>query len=211
MSLEPPPDPLDPTIETVPAGTVLYRVHDPVLPSGVVNDGTVMNPGFGKPTRFAFFGDPPVPALYAADQPEGAVHESILHDAEPGSFIPQAQWQTKVLTAIEVTADLAVAAFRSDGLRRFGLFPADLTDTNPSEYPETVKWPEAVWRDGLHDVAYRCRHYNSSEAVCLFGDRLPTGALRVARTHADTRLFALPEDAEWLASLALAMRVVLRP
>lgn len=211
MSLRPPPDPLDPMVETIQAGTVLYRVHEPMFPSGVANDGTAMNPGFGKPTRFAFFGNPTVPVMYAADRPEGAVHESILHDAEPGTFIPQVHWRSKVLSVVQLTTDLTVAAFHSDGLRRFGLYPSDLTDTDPRAYPETVQWAEAAWRDGLHGVAYMCRHYNSSKAFCLFGDRLSRGALQALPGHAGTSVFALPSDAEWLASLALAMRVVIRP
>ncbi|HEY5878093.1 MAG TPA: RES family NAD+ phosphorylase [Nakamurella sp.] len=186
-------------------------MHEPVFPSGAVNDGTVMNPGFGKPTRFAFFGHPVVPVLYAADQPEGAVHESILHDAEPGMFVPRVNWQSKVLSAIQVTADLTVASFHSDGLRRFGLYSADLTDTDSTTYAQTVRWAEAAWREGAHGVAYMCRRYNSSKALCLFGDRLPTNTLRPIPGHAATRVFILPADAEWLAALALAMRVVIRP
>lgn len=211
MSQSPPAGPLDPKVETIPAGTTLYRVHETVFPSGAANDGTAMNPGLGKPTRFAFFGDPAVPVLYAADRPEGAVHERILHDAEPGTFIPQAHWQSKMLTVLRVTTGLSVAAFHSDGLRRFGLYPSDLTDTDLRAYPETVQWAEAAWRDGLHGVAYMCRHYNSSKALCLFGDRLPLGALQPVPHHIDGRVFALPADADWLASLALAIRVVIRP
>lgn len=211
MSPAPPPHPFDPNVETIPTGTILYRVHEPVFPSGVVNDGTQTNPGHGKPTRFAFFGDPIVPVLYAADRAEGAVHESILHDAEPGSYIPQAQWTSKVLSVLRSTSDLTVATFHSDGLRRFGLYPADLTDTDPRAYHETVRWAEAAWEVGLHGVAYMCRHYNTSKAFCLFGDRLPPACLHPITDHADTRLFSLSPDAEWLASLAMAMRVVIRP
>lgn len=149
--------------------------------------------------------------LYAADQPEGAVHESILHDAEPGTFVPRAHWQSKILSAIRITTDLTLASFHSDGLRRYGLYPADLTDTDSTTYPHTVRWAEAAWRHRTHGVAYMCRHYNSGKAVCLFGDRLPADALRPVPGHPDTRVFVLPVDAEWLAALALAMRVVIRP
>ncbi|PRZ40897.1 hypothetical protein CLV47_11362 [Antricoccus suffuscus] len=94
---------------------------------------------------------------------------------------------------------------------KVGLFPSDLTDTDPRAYPETVRWAEAAWLEGLSGVTYMCRHYNSSKAFCLFGDRLSRGALQALPGHASTRVFALPSDAEWLASLALAMRVVIRP
>lgn len=207
----PPPDPFDPVFETIPAGTVLYRVHEPSYPNGVVNDGTAMNPGYGKRRRFAFFGDPIVPVMYAAYRPEGAVHESILHDAEPGTFIPQMQWRSKILSALTVATAMTVASFHSDGLRRFGLFPADLTDTLPTAYPDTVRWAHAAWLAGAQGVSYMCRHYNTSKAVCLFGDRLPVGTLHPVADHDDARVFALPMDSDWLASLAFAMRATIRP
>lgn len=211
MTLSPPPDPFDPIVETVPAGTTLYRVHESRFPSGRTNDGTVFNPGFGRPTRFAFFGTPPVPVLYAAATPAGAVHESILHSAEPGSFIPTVHWRSKVLSVLSTTADLRLAAFHSDGLRRFGLYPADLTDTDLRAYPQTVAWAEAAWRIGLDGVCYMSRHHNTSKAVCLFGDRPGTPPLTVEPDHPDGRFFALPQDAEWLAGLAWSIRVTLRP
>lgn len=206
-----PPEPFDPLPETIEAGTVLYRVHEPVFPGDLENDGTLPNPGMGKPCRFAFFGDPAVPVLYVADQPAGAVHESILHDAEAGEFIPGVHWRTKVLTALEVVRGIEVASFHSAGLRRFHLYASDLTDTSREAYPHTVRWAEAAWKVGAQGVSYMCRHFNSSKALCLFGDRLPSGTLRPVPDHPETRSFTLPEDGEWLARLALDMRVTIRP
>lgn len=209
-----PPEPFDPVSETIPAGTVLYRVHEPTLPSGERNDGTLFNPGFGRPSRFAFFGDPPVPVLYAADTPEAAVHETILHDAEPRSFIPRATWARKVLTPIRTTTEIRVAAFHSDGLRRFGLFPADLTDTDVTAYPHTVAWAQAAHRAGFAGVSYMPRHYNARRDYCLFGSvgaEKQGDVLRAEPEHPSSRMFALPRDTEWLASLAAAMRAVIRP
>jgi hypothetical protein len=205
-----PPEPFDPLTETIPAGSVFYRVHEPAFPDGSGNDGTVPNPGYGKPTRFAFFGDPPVPVLYLADKPEGAVHESILHDAEPGSFIPRVRWRTKVLSAITVRTDLEVAVFHSDGLRKFNLYAHNLTDTDATRYPQTVHWAEAAWCAGAQGVSYMCRHYNTARALCLFGDRLPPGGLQTDADHPAARAFALPQDAEWATGLALTIGVVLR-
>ncbi len=60
-------------------------------------------------------------------------------------------------------------------------------------------------------VTYLSRHYHSGKALCLFGDRLEPGSLRVDVTHPDTRVFALPQDAEWFAALAAAIHVTTRP
>lgn len=61
MSLGRPPDRFDAADEPLPRGQRLYRGHS--------NTRTVaeFNPGVGSPTRLAFFGDPSVPVVYAAD------------------------------------------------------------------------------------------------------------------------------------------------
>lgn len=145
---------------------------------------------------------PPVPfdpelEVIAAGTVLYRVHETILHDAEPGAFIPRVHWQTKVLSALRTTTDISVAS--------------DLTDTDATTYPATVRWAEAAWGSGLGGVSYMSRHDNSSKAVCLFTDRLDPTCLVADPEHPENRTFAIPEDAEWLASLALAMRVILRP
>lgn len=210
-ALPPPPQPFTPLVETIRPGTVWFRVHEPDFPDGSHNDGTIANPGLGKPTRFAFFGDPPVSVLYAADRPEGAVRESILHDVEPGEFVPGAHWRSKVLSAFEVARSFRVAAFHSGGLRRFGLYAKDLTDTDRTRYRDTVRWGGSAWAAGARGVSYMCRHFNTSRALCLFGDRISPGALRPLPGHPDSRAFGLPQDAEWLAAIAVSMDVVLRP
>lgn len=72
----------NPLSVTLKAGQRLYRVSS--NESGRL--GNAFNPGTGKqsPTRFAFFGNPAVPVLYAAAGEYAAVSESILHD-EVGS------------------------------------------------------------------------------------------------------------------------------
>ena len=206
----PAPDRFDPLHETIEVGTHLYRVCEPQFPDGRPNDGTVFNPGFGKATRFAFFAQPTVPVLYLADTPEGAVHESILHDAVAGSFIPRVNWMNKVLTVVEVIQELEIVSFHGAGLRRLDLMARDLTDTEPSTYARTVRWAEAAWNTGAHGVSYMCRHFNTSKAFCLFGGSA-AGSLRAHPDHAQTRAFILPDDANWLAQLAADMRVTIRP
>lgn len=206
--IPPPPEELDPVWETLTAGTVLYRVHNP-QDGGQDNDGTLFNPGFGRPTRFAFFGTPPVAVLYAAADPAGAVHESILHDAEPGGVIPKPDWQDKLLTPVRLAADVRVASFHSDGLRRLDLFACNLTDTPSTTYAQTVQWADSAHTAGAAGISYMCRHHNTSKAVCLFGDRVPVGALKAEPEHEGHRVFRLPQDADWLNQIALQIRVTI--
>lgn len=221
-----PPDPFDATEEILPAGTRLYRVHplqvvevdDGLRPTGTVrsDDGTLVNPGFGR-TRFAFFGDPPVPVWYAASGPQGAVFESLLHDKVPGGSVPRAEWAERMLSVVETTHELRLAKLHSDGLRKYGLTAAQLTDTSPSTYAETVHWAHQAWLAGYDGCSWVSRQYNSQLAYVLFGSvagdpgpgrAAPTTRLRAVADAPETRVFAVSRtDYDWLAEICWSMRV----
>lgn len=206
-----PPVPLDPLPGVLKAGTALFRVHEPSFPDGTSNDGSRFNPGFGAPLRWSFFGDPVVPVHYASASPEGAVHESLLHDAVPGAHLPRAAWERKVLTPLRVERDLSLAMFHSEGLRRLGLHARDLTDTDADQYRHTVHWAQAAHLSGADGVVWMSRQLNSVRAFCLFGDRVSEADLRPLPDDERARVFGTPADSEWLYGIALRMRVTVRP
>jgi len=221
-----PPDPFDATEEILPVGTRLYRVHplrvrevdDHLRPTGAVtsDDGTQFNPGFGR-TRFAFFGQPPVPAWYAASGPEAAVFESLLHDKVPGGSVPRAEWAERMLSVVETTHELRLAKLHSDGLRKYDLTAAQLTDTPPTTYGETVRWAHEAWLAGYDGCSWVSKQYNSQFAYVLFGTvtgavdpRLgaPPSRLRTVVDASETRVFAVSRaDYDWLAEICWSMRV----
>lgn len=68
--LSPTGDPVEPLVETLPAGSPLYQVHNTAYPAAA------SNPGIAPATpnaRFSFFGNPPVPTLYAAETVDVAI------------------------------------------------------------------------------------------------------------------------------------------
>lgn len=230
-----PPDPFDATEEILPAGSRLYRVHplqvdevdEELRPTGavVLDDGTLFNPGFGR-TRFAFFGQPPVPVWYAASGPEGAVFESLLHDKVPGGSLPRAQWAERMLSVAETTHDLRLAKLHSDGLRKYDLTAARLTDTPPTTYSETVRWAHEAWLAGYDGCSWVSKQYNSQFAYVLFGTATvdlggpdgplvlgpelgaPPAKLRAVADAPETRVFAVSRaDFDWLAEVCWSMRV----
>ncbi len=206
-----PPHPFDPLWEVLPAGSRTFRVHEPRFPTGAANDGTAFNPGFGSRLRWSFFGTPVVPVHYSAASPEGAVHESILHDAVPGAHLPRAAWARKVLTPLLTTRDLTLAQFHSEGLRRLGVHARHLTDTDSDQYPFTVAWAQAAHAAGANGVVWMSRQLNSVRAYCLFGGRVTAGDLEALPADGEARVFATPADSEWLFDIALRMRVTTRP
>lgn len=198
-----PPDRFDPLWEPLPAGSRIFRVHEPRFPDGTANDGTGFNPGYGSSLRWSVH--------YSAASPEAAVHESIMHDAVPHAHLPRASWIRKVLTPLRTTRELRLVQLHSDGLRRLGVHARDLTDTDSDQYPVTVEWALAAHAAGADGVVWMSRQLNSVRAYRLFGDRVSARDLDPIPGDPEARVFATPADSEWLYDIALRMRVTVRP
>lgn len=203
MTVPTPKRPLPaPVRETIGAGAVLFRCHEGQL-DGAANPGNVFNPGFGGRTRWAFFGEPDVPVLYAGQSPQAAAFETVFHDIVPGSVVPGVAWRTKLVTALRVTRTLRLAALHSAGLRRYGLHGRDLTDTPAESYGATVGWAEAVHDDtDAAGLVWMSRQFNTDRAYVFFGDRVTPDDLVPDHGHQGCRDFSAPDDADWLRALA---------
>jgi hypothetical protein len=167
-----PPKPFTPIVQTLTTGHALYRVH------GNSRLGNEFNPGAGGRTRFAFFGVPAVPVLYAADTEAATVSESILHDVpiEGGQVTPH-EYAGRVISRILVERELRLAQLHGPGLRALKVEASRLTGTDRSHYGRTVSWAERAHvhqnhtapLDGMVWMSKRC---NSDLAYVFFGDRV---------------------------------------
>lgn len=163
MNAPAPPNPFDPKTELLAAGTVLHRCY------GNRRKPAEFSPGFREATRFAFFGDPPVPVLYAAENLEAAVCEGPLHHlpAAGGTLYPPL-YIDRVAAGLVTSCDLRLASFHGTGLRRFGLEPHQLTICNAVWYSKTVAWAEVAWRTGLDGCVWMSSKLDSSRAYVFF-------------------------------------------
>ncbi len=161
-----PPHPFDPDVVTLPVGETLFRVHS------TSREGHGFNPGKGAPTRFAFFGDPVVPSLYAAETEQAAIAESLLHDVPlaGGRLVPSA-YRDKCMSRLGTSRELRLASFMGLGLRRLGVSANQVTTTAAAHYNQTVLWAQAAHEAGFDGVAYMSRQCNSDRAYAFFGDR----------------------------------------
>lgn len=161
-----PPVPFDPEIITLPAGETLYRVHSRKRP------GAQFNPGIGAPTRFAFFGDPAVPALYAAQTKQSALAESLLHDVPMlgGQLTPRI-YRDKRMSVLNSVRELRLASLMGLGLRRLGVTAEQVTTTAAAHYSRTVLWAKAAHEAGFDGMSYMSLQCNSDRAYVFFGDR----------------------------------------
>ena len=195
-----PPEPFEAQELTLGAGSAIYRV------AGSSRPANEFNPGIGAPTRFAFFGDPPVPALYAAQSEVAAVCETMLHDipATGGSLLPHA-YRTRLAAKLTVALDLRLASLMGTGLRTLRIEARDITDSDPTTYPETVRWAEAAHRAGFDGLAWMSKRCNTDRAYVLFGDRVTPDDLPISPDYA--RVFAAGPDLDWLVDLCTPLHI----
>ncbi|MFZ4841897.1 RES family NAD+ phosphorylase [Mycetocola saprophilus] len=175
-----PPEPFDPETIEVPAGLVLFRVH------AAERLATTFNPGFGAPTRFAFFGEPMVPVLYAAETEQAAIAETLLHDTplSGGTLLPSA-YRGRRLSRITTARPLRFASLLGLGLRRLGVSADQVTATPAAHYQHTVHWARAAHEAGFDGIAYMSRQCNSDRAFVFFGDRAPAALAPESELHWD--------------------------
>lgn len=200
-----PPDPFDAAEAVLPVGKVLYRVHSNT------RHVTDFNPGIGKSTRFAFFGSPSVPVLYAAETQEAAVAESLLHDVPiSGRPLPAMDYQNHVLGRFEVLRDLRLASLHGLGLRRLNITDTDVIDVHGvGVYEETAAWAAAAHSAGYDGAEWMSTRCNNSRAQVLFGDRVLATELRVDPSYG--RVFLLPEHFNWLVDMCAPLRIEVLP
>jgi hypothetical protein len=184
-----PPDfrTISPLFETWHRGAQMVRVFNPrFLPNE-------FNPGRGAAIakgRFHFFADTRggvVPVLYAASMDDAAMSETIFHDVPVQGAtrsLDESRLKQASIVTLRPERDLNLVQLHGFGLRRLQLQPGDLTSTEASEYPQTVRWAHTLHRsfpqaDGL---VWMSRQFNSAKALILFGDRVQSAELSVADT-----------------------------
>ena len=100
-----------------------------------------------------------------------------------------------------------ICALHSQGLRRFGLQPNQLTDTPPGNYPQSRKWAAAAHTAGLDGALWMSHQLNGNQACVVFGDRVPEDDLS---TTAQLALDS-PAGFDWLVDTCAPMKVDVLP
>ena len=155
------------------AGATLIRVHGPDF------EGNTFNPCKGGLTRFApltlVSGDC-LPTLYAADDYESALFETVFHDlafdARP-AYVALPKLTSRAYSRMVTTKDLLLANLREADLNRIGLTRASLIDTLATQYAKTGRWAEGFHRGNpdIAGLAWTSRRCDPQSAYLLFGDR----------------------------------------
>ncbi len=150
--------------------------------------GNEFNPCKGSMGRFSPLklpGGECLPTLYAADNFECAVHESLFHDLPyddaTRKFVTKDRVLGMTVSKLATTVDLTLAVLNEPDLNLLGLTRGDLVDSMASSYPITGRWAEVFHRGNkrIAGLVWTSRRCDPKQAYVFFGDRVPDGALLV--------------------------------
>ena len=183
---------IDPLVHEHPAGAELVRVHS--VKRGGDRFSTLGGTPDAPSGRFSTFAPAVVPLLYAAEDLEGAVSETVFHDVPFRGIkqVPRLRLGDRVATTLRTTRELRLVDLTSSGLRRIGVARTELIESGPRAYPRT-----SLWSGALHDcpsapdgLLWVSRQRDTSVCVVLFGDRVRPEDVEVVPGLVPAPLFA---------------------
>lgn len=172
-----PPCPLTCNTHTLPAGTVVHRIHDTRFRAEEFNPGIQGNSRFAPISTAA---GTLIPTCYAATTFACAAYETIFHDIDPDAPFKSVAW-TKIASlsysTLTLERPLRMASFFSADLMKWGLSRTQLVDTAPTTYPKTRLWAAAVHESdaSLDGMIWTSRKFDEAKAMLIFGTRVPPG------------------------------------
>ena len=166
---------ISPHWATLPAGTVLWRVHKQKWPVTTFNP-TKADPWFGG-NRFDATSDDEYPYLYAAPEQQTALLETLVRgipfDDKGRRLIRRATVGDVWLTALQPGRDLSLVALRTHTDLAAVCQDEWLVQADPPSYPQTRHW--AHWLRGQAPLAdgfiWPSRRDLGRDSLILFGDR----------------------------------------
>jgi RES domain-containing protein len=183
VAVPPPPDPFQPLLETWRAGTEIHRFHGVEYGANEFNDS--LSSSRFRPIRRA--SGAVVPTIYGAEGRDSAISETVFHDVPVRGAdrrVDVARLRHYVYNVLAPTRDLHLVKFHSDGLRRLGVEPFEIIETEAASYAETIPWGAAahasVIDGGRPDgIVWMSRQFNAERAVMLFGKRVKRAELEL--------------------------------
>lgn len=177
----PEPDHVGPLRRIWPRGQALVRCHH------IAFGATEFNPGLGRGGRFhpfAVASGAPVATLYASQDAEGALSETVFHNVPvrgAGKRLSRVATLHMVLSSLACRRDLVLAQLFGLGLKRLGATRLELIEGDSDTYAGTRIWSRDLHaaRPAVDGLVWVSRQNDASQAVVLFGDRVARDDLDV--------------------------------
>jgi hypothetical protein len=125
-----------------------------------------------------------VPTLYAAEDLDGALSETVFHNVPvrgPGKRVAKYVLQPMVASTLACDRALTLVQLYGFGRSRLELSRAELIETEVDHYPHTAAWARALHASGtgIDGLIWVSRQNDASHAMVLFGDRVERDSLQV--------------------------------
>lgn len=122
-----------------------------------------------------------IPTLYAADEIDGALSETVFRGARgSGGRIHLADLERQHLSRLVLEKDLLLVNMTGLALRSLGLTRGQLLEAPERLWGTTARWAEALHdaESSAHGLLWISRQCDTAKVVVLFGDRVDTSWLR---------------------------------
>ena len=154
---------------------VWYRIHKATYAAAAFNATAAGNSRFSPIKDVA---GEIVPTIYAGEDVKTALMETVLHDVPSpshGYIYSPAPPEERVLSTIQLSAEIFLADLTVLGLRRIGLQSSDVIDGDKPSYPTTRTFAAELHaaRTDVAGVIWDSRQ-TGKKAIVLFEDRLGT-------------------------------------
>lgn len=128
-----------------------------------------------------------VPVLYAAEGLMCALGETVFHDLDDDSFVPQEVLRSDLLTlragTLNVVRALLLGDLRDPALASYGVAREQVIATRPQDYPVTRRWAQHAWDAGdLDGIGWNSRRTPEGLSFMLF---MPASGSRGVRRSRD--------------------------
>lgn len=165
-----------PTLQTIYAGTILYRIHSKSFPADSFNP--VPSHKFFGGGRFDSTSDDRYAYLYVGDSVEVAIAETLLRDYpfDPSGakrILPRAKYKGRRISAVRVTNDLELVSFTSGVALAAVRQSTLLTTCGPESYAQTRHWGHWIrsHSSSAQGYVWHSRFEPGKTSIVLFGDR----------------------------------------
>ena len=172
----PPTEGLNPKIKVWKAKRRLFRVHArKYLP-----DSFNLGRGSGRFHPIIDKNGNQIPTLYASDQINGALAETVFRDLFAGDNVYYRQLEGQRLSRLEQSKALSLVDLTGFGLKKLRLTRANLLEPDEDYYKETAAWAEALHTaaPNAQGMIWVSRQFDKASSILLFGDRIKPHTLK---------------------------------
>jgi len=175
MLPDPPESGLDPHVVPFKPKR-LFRVHP------TKHASNSFNPGFGIGRFHPIFDQSgkPIPTLYASDQINGALSETVFRNIISGDVVYQAELIDKYLSRIQYQKELQLIDLTGNYIKRLKITRRQLIESEEEYYKITARWAEALHSacPSAHGIKWVSRQFDTAKSILLFGDRVEQSQLK---------------------------------